>query len=125
MSASASEELSANVQRLVELAKQIQSAREDMRVLQSAEKALKEQVKQSMVRQSIDTINLKKGSKIHVKKSKRKSGFNKKTAREGLMKYFENDETKVDKAFECIDGCLEVKESTSLSITGLKEKPQE
>lgn len=125
MSASASEELSANVQRLVELAKQIQSAREDMRVLQSAEKALKEQVKQSMVRQSIDTINLKKGSKIHVKTSKRKSGFNKKTAREGLMKYFQNDESKVDKAFECIDGCLEVKESTSLSITGLKEKAQE
>lgn len=96
-----------------------------MRVLQSAEKALKEQVKQSMVRQSIDTINLKKGSKIHVKTSKRKSGFNKKTAREGLMKYFQNDESKVNKAFECIDDCLEVKESTSLSITGLKEKAQE
>lgn len=69
-------ELSSNVQKLVELSKQIAEARKDMKVLVAAEKKLKEQVKSSMVSQDIDTINLKKG-KISVKKSTRKSSMTK------------------------------------------------
>jgi len=119
-----SEELSHNVQKLVELSKQIADAKADIKVLVAAEKSLKELVKANMQQEKIDTINLKKG-KIALKKSVRKQGMNKKTVTEGLRTYFKNDEEQLNGAIECILECCETKESTSLSMTGLKEKTQE
>ena len=61
MSETASEELSNNVSKLVELNKQITDAREDIKVLVQAEKSLKLQVKKLMTDNGLDVINLKKG----------------------------------------------------------------
>jgi hypothetical protein len=119
-----SEELSHNVQKLVELSKQIADAKQDIKVLVAAEKSLKELVKVNMQQEKIDTINLKKG-KIALKKSVRKQGMNKKTVTEGLRAYFKDDEAQLKDAIECILECCETKESTSLSMTGLKEKTKD
>jgi len=113
-------ELSSNVQKLVELSKQIAEARKDMKVLVAAEKKLKEQVKSSMVSQDIDTINLKKG-KISVKKSTRKSSMTKVNIVEGLRKFFNGDEDMLQKCLAVINENLPVKESTSLTLSGIKE----
>lgn len=113
-------ELSSNVQKLVELAKQISEARKDMKVLIAAEKKLKEQVKTSMVSQDIDTINLKKG-KISVKKTKKKSSMTKANIVDGLRKFFNGDEDTLQKCLAVINENLPVKESTSLTLTGIKE----
>jgi hypothetical protein len=113
-------ELSSNVQKLVELSKQIAEARKDMKVLVAAEKKLKEQVKSSMVSQEIDTINLKKG-KISVKKSTRKSSMTKTNIIDGLRKFFNGDEDTLQKCLAVINENLPVKESTSLSLSGIKE----
>jgi len=117
-------ELSDAVSRLVEISKQIAEARNDIKILTSAEKALKEQVKGQMVKNGIDTINLKKG-KISVKKSVRKGTMTKKTVVAGLMSYFDNDEKKVEDILTVIAEQLETKESTSLTMTGIKDKTQD
>jgi hypothetical protein len=113
-------ELSSNVQKLVELSKQIAEARKDMKVLVAAEKKLKEQVKSSMVSQDIDTINLKKG-KISVKKSTRKSSMTKANIVDGLRKFFNGDEDTLQRCLAVINENLPVKESTSLTLSGIKE----
>lgn len=115
-------ELSVTVSKLVELTKQLSEAKSDIKVLNQEEKRLKESVKKHMVDQGIDTINLRKG-KISIRKSVRKAGINKNAVKEGLIKFFSGDEAKVEGALNAIQDNLKVKESTSLSLTGIKDKP--
>jgi len=76
-----------------------------------------------MIEQGIDTINLRKG-KISLRKSVRKGSINKYAIKDGLLKFFGGDEAKVEGALNAIKDGLKVKESTSLSLTGLKDKPE-
>ena len=117
-------ELSENVSKLVDLTKQLSEAKADIKILNQEEKRLKEIVKKHMVGQGIDTINLRKG-KISLRKSVRKSGINKEAVKDGLLKFFAGDEAKVEGALNAIQDGLKVKESTSLSLTGIKEKPEQ
>jgi cell division protein FtsB len=121
MSQVPSDELSNSVSKLVELNKQITEAREDIKVLVQAEKSLKLQVKKLMVDHGLDAINLKKG-KISVRKSSRKTGLNKTTVKEGLVTYFNGNEQQAESVLKAIIDSLPVKESTSLSLTGIKDK---
>ncbi len=120
---SVSNELSESVSKLVELTKQLSEAKSDIKVLNQEEKRLKENVKKHMVSQGIDTINLRKG-KISLRKSVRKSGMNKDAIKDGLLKFFGGDEVKVEGALNAIQDNLKMKESTSISLTGIKDKPE-
>ena len=120
---SVTNDLSESVSKLVELTKQLSEAKSDIKILNQEEKRLKENVKKHMVSQGIDTINLRKG-KISLRKSVRKSGINKDAIKDGLLKYFGGDETKVEGALNAINDGLKTKESTSISLTGIKEKPE-
>jgi|TARA_B110000977_G_scaffold198137_1_gene282306 DNA-binding transcriptional regulator/RsmH inhibitor MraZ len=120
--ASVSNDLTETVSKLVELTKQLAEAKSDIKVLNQEEKRLKENVKKHMVSQGIDTINLRKG-KISIRKSVRKAGINKDAVKVGLSKFFSGDEVKVEGALNAIQDNLKVKESTSLSLTGIKDKP--
>ena len=115
-------ELSESVSKLVELSKQLAEAKSDIKILTQEEKRLKEAVKKHMVNQGIDTINLRKG-KINLRKSVRKGSMNKEAIREGLLKFFGGDEAKLEGALNAIQDTIKVKESTTLSLTGIKEKP--
>jgi len=115
-------ELSENVTKLVELTKQLSDAKSDIKILNQEEKRLKETVKKHMIAQGIDTINLRKG-KISIRKTVRKSGINKDAIKDGLLKFFGGDEAKVEGALNAIQDGLKTKESTSLSLTGIKDKP--
>ena len=119
-----SNELSESVSKLVELTKQLSEAKADIKVLNQEEKRLKENVKKHMVGQGIDTINLRKG-KISIRKSVRKGSMSKDAVREGLLKFFGGDEAKVEGALNAIKDGLKVTESTSISLTGIKEKPEQ
>ena len=121
---SVSSELSESVSKLVELTKQLSEAKADIKVLNQEEKRLKENVKKHMVDQGIDTINLRKG-KISIRKSVRKGSMTKDAIHDGLLKFFGGDEAKVEGALNAIKDGLKVKESTSLSLTGIKEKPEQ
>jgi seryl-tRNA synthetase len=118
-----SPDLSESVSKLVELTKQLTEAKSDIKILNQEEKRLKENVKKHMVSQGIDTINLRKG-KISIRKSVRKSGMSKDAIKEGLLKFFSGDEVKVEGALNAIQDGLKTRESTSLSLTGIKEKPE-
>ena len=121
MSQVPSDELSNSVSKLVELNKQITEAREDIKVLTQAEKALKLQVKKLMMDNGLDAINLKKG-KISVRKSARKTGLNKTTVKEGLVTYFNGNEQQAESVLKAILDSLPVNESTSLSLSGIRDK---
>ena len=121
---SVSNELSESVSKLVELTKQLSEAKADIKVLNQEEKRLKENVKKHMIGQGIDTINLRKG-KISIRKSVRKGGMNKEAIREGHLKIFGGDEAKFEGALNAIKDGLKVKESTSISLTGIIEKPEQ
>jgi uncharacterized protein YggU (UPF0235/DUF167 family) len=121
--ASVTNELSETVSKLVDLTKQLAEAKSDIKILNQEEKRLKENVKKHMVSQGIDTINLRKG-KISLRKSVRKSGMSKDAIKEGLSKFFGGDEAKVEGALNAIQDNLTIKESTSLSLTGIKEKAE-
>src|SRR5210317_2184063 len=123
MSSSPSDELSNSVSKLVELNKQITEAREDIKILVQAEKSLKMQVKKLMTDNGLDVINLKKG-KISVRKSARKQGLNKTSVKDGLTTFFNGNEEQAENCLNVILENLPTKESTSLSLTGLKEKKQ-
>ncbi len=114
-------ELTANVSKLVDLSKQLSAAKSDIKILTQEEKRLKDVVKKIMVLEGIDTINLKTG-KIAIRKSVRTTGMSKDMIVKGLMTFFGGDETKVEGALNAIKDGLQVKESTSLSLTGIKEK---
>src|SRR6056300_1243473 len=114
-------ELSESVAKLVELSKQLSEAKSDIKILNQEEKRLKETVKRHMIEQGIDTINLRKG-KISIRKSIRKGSMNKDAIREGLLTFFGGDEAKLEGALNAIQDTIKVKESTSLSLTGIKEK---
>jgi hypothetical protein len=117
-----SNELSASVSKLVDLTKQLSEAKSDIKLLNQEEKRLKEAVKKHMVSQGIDTINLRKG-KISIRKSVRKGSMNKDAIKDGLLVFFAGDEAKVEGALNAIKDNLKTKESTSLSLTGIKDKP--
>ena len=89
--ANVSNELSETVSKLVDLTKQLSDAKSDIKILNQEEKRLKENVKKHMQEQGIDTINLRKG-KISIRKSVRKAGINKDAVKEGLNKFFSDDE---------------------------------
>ena len=116
-------DLSENVSKLVELTKQLAEAKSDIKIIVQEEKRLKDTVKRHMIDQGIDTINLRKG-KISIRKTARKAGMNKDAIKEGLMTFFGGDETKVEGALNAIKDGLKVKESTSLSLTGIKDTPE-
>ena len=115
-----SEELSASVGRLVDLSKQIKGARTDIKVLVQAEKNLKEEVKKIMIKQGLDVINLKDKGKISINKSAKKSGLNKQSVKEGLTIYFDGNDEKAEIALKTIIDSLPQKESTSISLRGIK-----
>jgi oligoendopeptidase F len=116
-------ELSENVAKLVELSKQLKEAKSDIKVLNQAEKQLKELIKANMLNQGIDTINLRKG-KISIRKSNRKSGMTKETVRNGLESFFGGNEAQVEGAMNAIQDNLTVRESVSLAVTGIKDKEE-
>lgn len=116
-------ELSENVAKLVELSKQLKEAKSDIKVLNQAEKQLKELIKANMLNQGIDTINLRKG-KISIRKTNRKSGMTKDSVRNGLESFFGGNEAQVEGAMNAIQDNLTVKESVSLAVTGIKDKEE-
>lgn len=121
MSSNQAEDLTLSVSKLVELNQQIKEARSDIKVLAQAEKALKLHIKKLMIDNGLDVINTKTG-KISVKKSIRKIGLNKESIKEGLNVFFEGDDQQAESVLKVILESLPSKETSTLSITGLKSK---
>ena len=108
----------------VELKRQLTEARSDMKVLNTREKELKQIIAGYMKTTEIDTVNLKKG-KVSLRKKISKASMTKKAVEAGLLIFFQNDETQVERAMNCIQDTLEEKEADVISLTGLNKKDKE
>jgi len=115
-----SEEFRSKVSEWVNLKKQLVEVRKDVKLLNSREKDLNLYIKAYMKTQQIDNINLKQG-KVSYKKSLKKPTFSKKAVVNGLMNYFNKDETKVEEVIVAISNSLTTEERDSISLTGIKK----
>ena len=105
----------------VDLKKQLAEIRKDVKVLNDKEKQLRNYVQDYMKDQKIDNVNLKKG-KVSLKTRQKTSSFSKKAVETGLNVYFQGDEAMVEGAMTCISDNLDKVETSSISLTGIKEK---
>lgn len=120
MASVSTDDLTTSVSKLVDLNQQIKEARSDMKILSQAEKALKLHIKKLMLDNGLDVINTKTG-KISVKKSVRKVGLNKSSIKDGLSVFFSGDDQQAESALKVILDSLPTKETSSISISGLKK----
>ena len=97
------------------------SVRKDVTVLNKREKELREFVTTQMKTLEIDTVKVKDKVKVNLKTKKTKGAITKDVILRGLRTYFSGDEVRVEGAFKAIQDSVDVKEKSSVSITGLKD----
>ena len=100
---------------------QLSSVRKDLTVLNKREKELREFVTHQMITLEIDTVKVKDKVKVNLKTKTKKGSITKDVILKGLRAYFSGDETRVEGAFKAIQDSVDVKETSSVSVTGLKD----
>lgn len=104
----------------IELKKQLALAKSDLKVLTTQEKNLARFLKEYMLDKQIDACNTKdstgSAAKVLVKTRQTKSGFSKALVRLGLMRFFKDDEDRVNHVMDIIAECAEVSEKSSISL---------
>ncbi len=103
----------------VSLKTQLVEARKDMKILNTREKELKEYIATWMKSTETENIQLKKG-KVTLRTSVRAGTMTRAAVENGLLIYFNGDEVQAESALNCILDNIESKESTVISLTGLK-----
>lgn len=114
-----SEDFKKSMSEWVELKTQLSEARQDMKVLNTREKDLKKYIMGYMKDHQIDNVNLKKG-KVSLRTSKKRGTMTAPVVRAGLTVFFNNNDTEVERAMNCITDNIEEKESDVISLTGVK-----
>ena len=105
----------------VDLKKQLSSARQDMKILNTREKQLKEYITQYMKNQKIDNVNLKRG-KVTCRTGQKTGSMTKAAVLRGLGIYFQGDEVRTEAAMMCITDNIEKTATEMISLTGLNKK---
>ena len=105
----------------VELKKQLTSARQDMKILNTREKQLKEYIKNYMKNQKIDKVNLKRG-KVTFRVGQKTGSMTKAAVVYGLGVYFQGDEVRTEAAMTCIMDNIQKTETEIISLSGLNKK---
>lgn len=96
---------------------QLKVIKGDIKILNTQEKDLRLQIQEFMKTQSITTCNVAdRNAKVSFNTRKSKSPFNRELVRKGLMVYFRNDETLVDRVFDIIDEQAEVHFRDSITL---------
>lgn len=105
----------------VTLKAQLLAARKDLQVLNKREKELRQFVTQHMAQNEIDTVKVQDKVKVNLKKKKTKGAITKDVIRRGLMTFFGGNEAQVEGAFNAILDAAPVKESSGVTVSGLKD----
>lgn len=99
---------------------QLASVRKDLTVLNKREKELREYVTQQMKKNEIDTVRVQDKVKVNLKTKQKKGSITKEVILKGLRTYFSGDEVRIEGAYQAILDSVNVKEVSSVSLTGLK-----
>ena len=105
----------------VTLKAQLLAARKDLQVLNKREKELRQFVTHHMAQNEIDTVKVQDKVKVNLKKKKTKGGITKDVIRRGLTTFFGGNEAQVEGAFNAIMDAAPVKESSGVTVSGLKD----
>lgn len=100
---------------------QLASARKDLTVLNAREKDLRKFVTEHMARNEIDTVRVQDKVKVNFKTKKTKGGLTKDVIKAGLRSFFGGNEAQVEGAFQAIQDAAPTKETSGVSVTGLKD----
>jgi len=107
-------------QEWIALKAQLLAARKDLSTLNSREKELRKFVIQHMAIHEIDTIKIHDKIKVNFKKSKKKGSLSKDVIKAGLRSFFGGNDAQVEGAFQAIMDAAPVKETSGVTVTGLK-----
>jgi len=101
----------------VQIKKQLQAVRGDIRTLNQHEKRLRETIRVHMKDQKLTGCNVTDlGAKITLNTRIKKPGFTKELVRAGLVKYFDGNEDRVEYVLGIITEMGEAKETDILTL---------
>ena len=100
---------------------QLASVRKDVAVLNKREKELREFVTVHMKNNEIDTVKVREKVKVNFKSKTSKGSITKEVILKGLRSYFGGDEARVEGAFQAIQDSVTVKQTGSVTVSGLKD----
>ena len=100
---------------------QLVSVRKDITVLNKREKELREFVTVQMKTLDIDTVKVRDKVKVNLKTRTTKGAITKDVILKGLRTYFSGDEVRVEGAFKAIQDSVDVKEKSTVTVSGLKD----
>lgn len=109
----------------IDLKQVITGASKDLKGLRDRERNLKTYLKGFMKANKLDACNTRGGAKVSYRSKTAKKAVNKNTIVTGLMAYFNNDQEKVQAAYQAIEDAREETDRQTLSLTGLKKKDEE
>jgi hypothetical protein len=104
----------------VALKAQLAAARKDLSVLNKREKDLRKFVTVHMAQNEIDTVKVQEKVKVNLKVKKTKGSITKDVILSGLRSFFGGNEAQVEGAWNAIQDAAPVKETPSVSVSGLK-----
>ena len=105
----------------VALKAQLAAARKDLQTLNTREKDLRKFVTLHMQQHEIDTVKVQDKVKVNLKVKKSRGSITKDVILRGLRSFFSGNEVQVEGAWNAIQDAAPVKETSSVTVTGLKE----
>ena len=105
----------------VALKAQLAAARKDLSVLNKREKDLRKFVTTTMKKQDIDVVKVQDKVKVNFKTKKTRGAITKDVIKKGLNAFFGGNEAQVEGAFQAILDAAPIKETPSVSVSGLKD----
>jgi hypothetical protein len=104
----------------VALKAQLAAARKDLGTLNKREKDLRKFVTTHMKQNEIDTVKVQDKVKVNLKVKKTKGSITKDVIVKGLRSFFGGNEAQVEGAWNAIQDAAPVKETSTVSVSGLK-----
>ena len=105
----------------VALKAQLAAARKDLQTLNTREKDLRKFVTVHMQQNEIDTVKVQDKVKVNLKLKKSKGSITKEVILKGLRSFFSGNEAQIEGAWNAIQDAAPIKETSSVTVTGLKE----
>lgn len=105
----------------VNLKAQLAAARKDLGTLNKREKELRKFVTIYMKENEVDTVKVHDKVKVNLKTTKTKGSITKDVIKSGLFTFFGGNEAQVEGAFQSILDAAPSRETTGVSVSGLKE----
>lgn len=105
------------MEKWIELKKNLKEVRKDVNILNKEEKKLREYIKSFMVHKEIQVCNVQEQkAKVTMNVRNVKPSFTRDLVRRGLMIYFRNDDSLVQRVFDIIDSVEDVTQTETLTL---------